>query len=265
MICREVVLSGQAKMSTYFLDNFENLDPRRKRPVVLICPGGGYEKTSEREAEGVAVQLLAAGFHAAVLWYSVAPARFPQALREAAAGVAWLREHGEEFHIREDRVFLMGFSAGGHLAASLGVFWDQDFLADLRKEKARELRPDGLLLCYPVIDFLQVPHEGSLQNLAGERKEELRARLSLETQVGPQVPPAFLWHTQADNQVPVKNSLLFYEALLEQGIPAELHLFPRGGHGMALATAETAREQRHIQRESAQWMELAKNWIRAFD
>lgn len=264
MVCKEVELTGQAKMSTYFLDNFENLDSKRKRPVVLICPGGGYQKTSEREAEAVAVQFLAAGFHAAVLWYSVAPARFPQSLREAAAGVAWLREHAEEFHIFPNRIFLMGFSAGGHLAASLGVFWNQDFLSDLWKKRPQEIRPDGLLLCYPVIDFIEAAHEGSLENLAGEKKEELRRFLSLENQVGNQVPPTFLWHTQSDNQVPVRNSLLFYEALLEQGIEAELHLFPRGGHGMSLATEETAREERHIQKECAQWMELAKNWIRAF-
>lgn len=260
MICREIALLENARMSTYFMENYEELEPGRRRPAVLICPGGGYEKLSRREAEGVAVKLLAAGFHAAVLWYSVAPARYPQALLEAAEAVAWLRSYGEEFHIRKDRIFVMGFSAGGHLAASLGVFWNREILGRF----GGLCRPDGLLLCYPVIDFQAFAHEASLENLAGEKKEELRRELSLETQVSGETPPVFLWHTQEDSSVPVENSLLFYRALVEKGVPGELHIFPRGGHGLALATEETAREPRHLQRECAQWMELAKNWIRAF-
>ena len=124
-----------ARLYTYILDNFEEIDSNRTRPLVLICPGGGYEFTSDREAEAVAVQYIARGFHACGLRYSVAPAEFPQSLCELAWSVAYLREHAKEYGIKPDKIIVSGFSAGGHLAASLGVFWDKDWLDGNEKEQ----------------------------------------------------------------------------------------------------------------------------------
>ena len=117
-----------------------------KRPLIFICPGGGYGMTSDREAEAIALQFVAAGFHAAVLRYSVAPARYPTALLQVAAGFKYLREHAEEFHIDADRMVVQGASAGGHLAASYGVFWKKKtFLAEMHFPGHGLPRPSGWL------------------------------------------------------------------------------------------------------------------------
>lgn len=116
------------------------------RPLVLICPGGGYEFTFDRKAEAIAVQYIARGFHACVLRYSVVPAKFPQSLYELAWSVAYLRKHAAEYGIKPDKIIVAGFSAGGHLAASLGVFWDKDWLAKETELSAEQMKPNRLLL-----------------------------------------------------------------------------------------------------------------------
>jgi acetyl esterase/lipase len=119
-----------ADLYTYFLDNSIEMNINRKRPVVVICPGGGYTMTSDREAEPIAMQYLAKGYHAVILRYSVEPARYPLALLQLAKSVAFLRENAAEFHIDVNKIVVQGFSAGGHLAASLGVFWKKNFIAE---------------------------------------------------------------------------------------------------------------------------------------
>ena len=128
-----------ANLFTYFLDNSPEIDPERKRPVVLICPGGGYAMTSDREAEALAVKFMAMGYHAAILRYSVAPARFPEALLQLATAVAMLRENAEKWHIDTDKIVIQGSSAGGHLAASLGVFWNKPFVAEALEMDAEKV------------------------------------------------------------------------------------------------------------------------------
>ena len=139
------------KLYTYFLDNSQEIDPNRVRPVIVICPGGGYGMVSDREAEPIAMKFLGAGYHAVILRYSVAPAvHYPTALRQLAWTVAHLREHAAEYHIDPNKVVVAGFSAGGHLAASYGVFWKKKtFLAEELGVDAEQLRPNGLLLSYP--------------------------------------------------------------------------------------------------------------------
>ena len=141
----------KANLFTYFLDNSPEIDPERKRPVVLICPGGGYQMTSDREAEALAVRFMAMGYHAAILRYSVAPARFPEALLQLATAVAMLRENAEKWHIDTEKIVVQGSSAGGHLAASLGVFWNKPFVAEALGMDSEKFRPNGLMLSYPVI------------------------------------------------------------------------------------------------------------------
>lgn len=256
---------SDAKLYTYLLDNFEEIDRNRKRPLVLICPGGGYEFTSDREAEAVAIQYIARGFHACVLRYSVAPVEFPQALCELAWSVAYLREHAEELAICEDKIIVAGFSAGGHLAASLGVFWNQDWLAEKTGLLAEQMKPNGMILSYPVITSGKYAHVGSIENLMGKQQDEKQKELlSLENHVGKQVPPTFIWHTLTDQSVPVQNTFMFAEALLRENIPMELHIFPEGEHGLSLANEETmiAENGFGIQKRCQEWIELAGKWLK---
>ena len=172
------------KLYTYFLDNSQEIDPNRVRPVIVICPGGGYGMVSDREAEPIAMRFLGAGYHAVILRYSVAPAaHYPTALRQLAWTVAYLREHAAEYHIDPNKVVVAGFSAGGHLAASYGVFWKKKtFLAEELGVDAEQLRPNGLLLSYPVITSGPKAHRGSFTKLLGDRYDELVDEMSLENQ-----------------------------------------------------------------------------------
>lgn len=254
----------EGKLVTYFLGNSPEIEPDRRRPVVVICPGGAYSATSDREAEGIAMQFLGRGYHAAVLRYSTAPARFPEALQQLALAVSMLRERAEEWHIDPDKIVVQGSSAGGHLAASLGVFWKKAFLSERLGKPSEAFRPNGLMLSYPVITSGEKAHMGSFENLLGEesKDQEKRKAVSLETCVTEDVPPTFMWHTATDQDVPVENSLLFFAALHKLGIPAELHIYPVGGHGLGLATEETKCTNGYgIQAECQSWMSLAGDWM----
>ena len=206
-----------ADLYTYILDNSVEMHPDRKRPVVVICPGGGYEMTSDREAEPIAMQYLARGYHAVILRYSVAPARYPLALMQLAKTVAYLREHAGEFHIDTDKIILQGFSAGGHLAASLGVFWREKFISEALHTDAEMVKPNGMILSYPVITSGKFAHMGSFEALLGENSNdsEKRKKQSLEFQVTEDTPPTFLWHTVTDDTVPVENSMLFFRSIAQ--------------------------------------------------
>lgn len=251
-----------AYLLTYFWSESVELYPGQRRPVIIICPGGGYQMTSDREAEAEALRFMAMGYHTAVLRYSVAPAVFPQAICQLARAVSILRERKDEWLIDENKIIVMGFSAGGHLAASLGVFWDKPFLREVSGLKAEQMRPNGLILCYPVITSGEFAHEDSFRNLCGERYEELREELSLEKRVSPNTPKSFLWHTFEDNTVPMENSLLFLQALRRSNVPAEYHLFPDGLHGIGLGSELTANENgRGIVRCCEPWSVLAERWL----
>ncbi len=241
------------------------LDSAVPRGLVLICPGGGYGFNSPREAEPVAMQFTAAGWHAAVLWYSVAPRRHPQPLLDLSRAVCILREHAEAWQINPHQITVCGFSAGGHLAASLGVHWNKPYLLETPGIQAGMNRPDALILSYPVITSGEFRHSGSFQNLLGDTPgSELVEEMSLERQVGPHTPPAFLWHTVADQSVPVENSLLFAQALHQFTIPFELHIYPDGVHGLSLATPETGTPDNPPDPHVAGWMSLCVKWLQTF-
>lgn len=235
------------------------------RPMVLVCPGGGYAYTSDREADPLAMQFLAMGYHAAVLRYSCAPAVYPTALTELAWSMLLIRRNARDWYVNPEQVLVLGCSAGGHLAASMGVFWEETFLAralGLGGEEQRLLRPDGMILCYPVITSGEFAHRGSFQYLLGEREAELSAQMSLEHQVKEDTPPAFIWHTYEDGAVPVENSLLFVGALRRAGVPVEFHLYPRGSHGLSLASRLTQNPAGNaVQPECMSWIGLAHTWI----
>lgn len=211
-----------------------------KKPAVIICPGGGYENHAYHEGEPVALKFAAEGFQSFVLKYSVAPTKFPAALLELSKSVAHIREKSDEYLVDCNRIFLLGFSAGGHLAASLGVLWKEPFIQRVLGYNNNENQPNGMVLCYPVIvnDF-EIGHRGSFEALIGKNPDkELAELVSLEKNVSNLTPPTFLWHTFEDNGVDVRNSLIFAEMLREHKIRTELHVYPTGHHGLGLAANE---------------------------
>ncbi|MBQ8647607.1 MAG: alpha/beta hydrolase [Oscillospiraceae bacterium] len=253
-----------ARLCVYLWDHTPEI-PIEARPLILICPGGGYHKTSDREAEAVALRFMAMGCHTAVLRYSVSPARCPVALHELARAVTLLRAHTEDWHIDRYKLVVMGFSAGGHLAASYGVFWNRPELSAAMGCDKKLLKPNGLILGYPVITAeKKFCHKGSFDHLLGSKAEaEQRDALSLEKQVGNQVPRTFIWNTAQDDAVHPMNSLLFAQALLLNHVPVEYHLYEKGGHGLSLANEQTNDLQgQRFQAECQNWVTLAETWLK---
>lgn len=252
-------------LTTYILDNSEEIRPGFKRPSVVICPGGGYEFTSDREAEPVALRFAAAGFNAFVLRYSVKTVRYPAQLLEVSAAVAHIRSMSEKWHVDENKIIVCGFSAGGHLAGSLGVFWNADFIKDKLSIEYGQNKPNAMILSYPVITSGVFAHKGSFDYLLGkESTQEERDKLSLEKLVNEYTPPAFIWHTFDDKTVSVENALLFASALKEKDVPFELHIYNKGIHGLSLCDEITANINNSflINAHAGTWFSLVLEWLR---
>jgi len=251
------------RLTTYILSNSIEINSSRKRPLVLICPGGAYRFTSFRESEPIALRMNSLGFHACVLEYSCAPMDFPAAFLDLCEAVKYVRNHTETWSVDVNKVIVCGFSAGAHLAASLGVWWNTAFPRKYLPYTASEIRPDGLLLGYPVITSGVFCHEESIRNVLGPKHntDEWRNFVSLEKSVNGDVPPVFIWHTAEDEPVPVQNSLLFVESLARHHISFEYHVFARGGHGLSLATEETAEEPAHVQKPCSIWPDMFASWV----
>ncbi len=212
-----------------------------KRPAVVVVPGGGYGMVSKREGEPVAFEFLARGFQTFVLTYTVGGVNgvpYPEQLFEVAAAVDYVKKHAEELAVDPDEVFVIGFSAGGHLAGNLAVEHQ-----NVSEKLGRELdcKPTAVGLCYPVISNVD-GHQGSYDNLlygyTEEAKAELLKTLALDEAVSEHTPPAFIWTTAKDNAVPPSNSLRYALALNQRGIDYELHIYPRLHHGISTASKE---------------------------
>lgn len=262
-LCVDVPLGGKNKSKVYlkaYLNHVNAEIGRRFRSAVIICPGGAYAFRSDTEGEYVAVKYQSCGLQAFVLEYSVNTA-FPQQMLELAAAVVYIREHADVLDIDPKKVFVCGFSAGGHLAASLAVMWDSDKMRVCYPD-TKWTRPSGVILCYPVISAGKFAHKETVERAAGDMDEEERETLSLEKQVSFHMPPVFIWHTLEDQEVPVENTLLFVQALQRYGNTFEVHIFPHGGHGMSLATEYTAVSEDHISETVARWFDMSIAWIR---
>lgn len=208
------------------------------RPGMLILPGGGYSFTSDREAEPIALYYLNEGYNAFVLRYTVAAeAKWPDQLEEAMRTMALLRERASEWGMDPQRLAVIGFSAGGHLAANLAVDSSDPELLRRFALTREQVRPNAVVLSYPVISSGPYQHEGSFDCLLREDASDpaKRARVSLEKRVTADTPPCYIWHTADDGAVPVQNSLLFAQALADHQVPFSLRIFEHGPHGLARA------------------------------
>ena len=259
-------LNSEAFLVSYVRDLSPEINEAARYPTVIVCPGGAYRETSDREAEPIALALLARGFNAFVLRYSVAPARYPQALGELSAAISYIRDNAELYHADPDKIITMGFSAGGHLAASAGILWNKADIIPALGLTPERCRPNAMVLSYPVItaeyDYANLE---SFEMLLGESASDPAARdlVSLEKQVSPETAPAFIWHTLDDNCVPSENSLMLASALKRAGVSFELHLFPHGAHAIALGTELTACPlyPQHVNAHASHWFEEACRWL----
>lgn len=209
---------------------------------VVVCPGGGYGALAvDHEGEQIARWLNSFGAAAFVLKYRLGPRyRHPAPLQDAQRALRLARSRAREYGAGANRIGIWGFSAGGHLASTAGTHFDAGKPDAADPIERLSSRPDFLILGYPVISFTTpYTHRGSLRNLLGENPgPNLVESLSNELQVTPQTPPAFLFHTNADTGVPPENSVLFYLALRKAGVPAEMHIYEEGRHGVGLASTD---------------------------
>lgn len=222
--------------------------------AVIVCPGGGYVRRAPHEGEPIALWLNGLGISAFVLDYRVAPYKHPAPLADAQRAIRTVRSRAAEWGIDRQRIGILGFSAGGHLASAAGTHYDAGDPQALDPVERESSRPDCMVLCYPVISLIHHAHQGSRINLVGEEADEALCRLlSNELQVTPDTPPTFLWHTSDDPSVPVENSLMFAEALSRNKVAFELHSYMSGRHGLGLAETHP---------EAHTWTHLCGLWLK---
>jgi acetyl esterase/lipase len=227
--------------------------------AVVICPGGGYGNLAmSHEGHDIGNWLSGLGITGIVLEYRMSRGGYhhPIPLMDAQRALRTVRYRAKELGLRPDRIGILGFSAGGHLASTAGTHFDAGRVDAQDPIDRVSCRPDFMILCYPVIAFGETyTHKGSQKNLLGSKlTDELVQLLSNEKQVTSQTPPTFLFHTDEDSAVPAENSVMFYLALRKAKIPAELHIYNKGHHGLGLAKGVAGTED---------WSKACEQWLKA--
>ena len=248
-------------VDTYLPYNMVEMNRQnQKRPCMIVCPGGGYGMCSERESEPIALHFLTEGYNVFVLTYSVAPHRFPTQIREVAALMELIYANAEEWNCDTEKIAIIGFSAGGHLAAHYSTMFDCKEVRDVFPESKSV---NASVLAYPVIDAdFNNTHQGSFMNLLGHAPDkEEEEHFSCNRQVRPITPPAFIWHTAEDGCVPVCNSISYAKALIENKVPVELHIYPFGGHGLSTSDKHTVDNVTEIVAYNNVWLDSVKKWL----
>ena len=254
-------MGTDASLEITLKNSVYNGEYRGKRPMMMVFPGGGYSFCSDTEAEPIALAYMNEGFSTCILRYSVRhdisePGLGDLPLSEAIGAVKYVRAHAEEWNIDENKISVIGFSAGGHLAASLGVHWNDTARIPSAGEAAR---PNGIILSYPVITGGRLTHRGSIEKLTGvDGYSDEDGKYDVSAFVNEDTPPMFIWHTYEDNAVPVENSLMMAMAMRKANRPCALHIFTKGQHGLSLGTDEIRGGPRGI----SKWVEMSVDWLK---
>jgi acetyl esterase/lipase len=255
-------IKSKAVLKTYISDDASGAS----KPSVLVCPGGAYSDIADREGEPVALAFTTCGFQAFVLNYEVPPVSFRQPLLDVSKALCLIRENAEQWHTDANRIAVCGFSAGGHLAASLGVFWKDESIRAALGIPERMNKPNALILCYPVITSQSaMRHKESFRCLfSGNPDESIYDAMSLENYISCDTPATFVWHTFDDASVPVDNALRFAQGLKNNRIPFEMHIFPNGPHGLSLCDERTDGIDGFMNPHAGKWFDLCVEWLRDY-
>lgn len=281
-------------LTTYILQDSPELLAGKKRPAIIICPGGGYFNCSDREAEPVALKFASMGYHAFVLRYStycegsgVFPdimngievnrnSQYPNAMREIGKSMLIIREHAEEWLVDTDRIAVCGFSAGAHNTAMYATHWQEDVISQYFKEEKEKFRPAAVILGYTLSDYIYMRDvmkdygpmdkaffKASIIAYLGKEdpSEEELDKVSPARHISEYTPPTFLWATSEDTLVPVQHTIRMSYALAEKKVPFEMHIFEKGPHGLALSTQASAESMSQIYPDAAKWADLACCWL----
>jgi acetyl esterase/lipase len=281
-------------LHAYILENLQEFQTGKERPSVIICPGGGYFGTSDREAEPVALRFANLGYQAFVLRYTTyfnEPVKditnrptpnerwdYQQPLFDLTKAIITIRENASRWFVDTEKIALVGFSAGAHLVASLGVHWNSNLLREKFNLDGAKIQPNAVILGYPLLDYLLMKdklekesnefvkgfwdgHNSAVFGTTCPSQEQL-IEFSPVNYVSSQTPPTFIWHTANDDLVYAENSLKFALELAKHKVPYELHVFETGVHGLSLCDETTAGDDSHINPYCKVWFDLASNWLK---
>jgi acetyl esterase/lipase len=279
-------------LTTYVIKDSMELLGGKKRPAIIICPGGAYLNCSDREGEAVALRFAAMGYHAFVLRYSTylqgkpgfpdmskelevnEKSIHPTPMREIGKAILIIREQADKWLVDVDRIAICGFSAGAHNCAMYSVYWDKPVISEYFNEKPEMFKPAAAILGYTLSDYVMMrdftkgPMDKMLFAAANvaftgckEPDEETLKEISPALHVSENTPPMFLWATAEDTLVPVQHTLKMANALADKKIPFEVHVFEKGPHGLSLSTQATAQAKSQIYPDAAKWVHMAEAWL----
>lgn len=292
MIHRKYEMSHGGILETYLQDSQITYKKYKKKPAMIICPGGAYLIHATKEGEPVAVEFMQAGFQCFVLCYSIGTdrehpekgispeAKYPIQVLQLMEAMHLLHEHADEWKIDEEQIFVSGFSAGGHVAASLAVRWNDPKLLEQLDftPKGKELKPAGAVLGYPMLrlnqDFFMEKESVEQEMKENTKKlyqtifhtdepdEKQKESVNLLNYISENTAPAFLWNCIDDPVVNYTNAMDYVNKCVKNGVACEYHLFSQGGHGLSVNTELTVMDEREIDFSVTQWKLLAIEWSR---
>lgn len=271
----ETIAVDNAQLEIYLLKESQEFQTGKSRPAIIICPGGAYLGTADREAEPVALWFAARGYQVFVLRYSTRVA-LPRPMIELAKAISLIRSKSKEWHIDPDDISICGFSAGGHLCSHYATHWQLDDWLDQAADDKQNRQPNAVILCYPLIDLHMINQQqveiGQQEvdmrtmmleyTLADNHQPDQISRWRNDLAVTKYTPRTFIWHTADDELVPALNSLRFAVALQEHNVSYELHIFEHGVHGLSLATSTSDEKGEFENADVAVWAELADRFLK---